>query len=337
MGTDLRVGVLGATGAVGGEIVKVLDQVGWRPSSLVALARSSTATTHVEYGAEQVPVDDWKDEALEGLDLLFVAVPRDAGRAAGEAAVRAGVQVIDCTGAFALDPDVPLAVPWINPEILSDVPKGVVAVPDPSAVLVASVLGPLRRAGVECAADATLLVPASREGRAGIDELSRQVVALFNSGTPPRKVFPRGLAFDLLPTVGAVDDDGWTDAERGVVAQVERIVGPLALQVTLVGVPVFSGLSGGIALRPERPVPPDLAARLLEDGGVRVPDEAGARGLPRPRKVEGRPFAHAGRIRIGRDGRTLHVWLSMDNLRTAATVAVASAAVLLRVGGETEH
>jgi len=337
MGTDLRVGVLGATGAVGGEIVKVLDQVGWRPSSLVALARSSTATTHVEYGAERVPVDDWKDEALEGLDLLFVAVPREAGRAAGELALRAGIQIVDCSGAFALDADVPLVVPWINPERLSDVTRGVVAIPDASAVLVASVLGPLHRAGVECEADATLLVPASREGRAGIDELSRQVVALFNSGTQPRKVFPRGLAFDLLPTVGAVGEDGWTDAERRVVAEIERVVGPVPVEVTLVGVPVFSGLSGQITLRPDRPVMPDLVSRLLEDGGVRVPDEAGVRGLPRPRKVEGRPFAHAGRIRAGRDGRTVHVWLSMDNLRTAATVAVASAAVILRVGAEAEH
>jgi len=337
MGTDLRVGVLGATGAVGGEIVKVLDQVGWRPTSLVALARSSTATIHVEYGAERVPVDDWKDEALEGLDLLFVAVPREAGRAAGEAALRAGVQMIDCSGAFALDADVPLAVPWINPESLSEAPRGIVAVPDPSAVLVASVLGPLRRAGIDGAAEATLLVPASREGRAGIDELSRQVVALFNSGTPPRKVFPRGLAFDLLPTVGAVGEDGWTDAEHRVVAEVERIVGPGPLEVTLVGVPVFSGLSGGVVLRPDRPVMPDLVARLLEDGGVRVPIEMGVRGLPRPRKVEGTPFAHAGRIRVAHDGRTLHVWLSMDNLRTAATAAVASAAIVLQVGRDTAH
>jgi aspartate-semialdehyde dehydrogenase len=337
MGTDLRVGVVGATGALGGEIVKVLDQVGWRPSTLVALARSTTSTTHVEYGADRIPVDDWKDEALEGLDLLFVAVPRDAGRAAGEAAIRAGVQVVDCSGAFALDADVPLAVPWINPESLVEPQRGVVAVPDPSSVLVASVLGPLRRAGVEVSAEATLLVPASREGRAGIDELSRQVVALFNSGSPPRKVFPHGLAFDLLPSVGASAEDGWTEAERRVVSEVEKIVGPARVEVTLVGVPVFSGLSGHLVLHPERPVLPDLVTRLLGDGGVRVPDEAGPRGLPRPRRVEGKPFAHAGRIRVGRDGRTLHLWLSMDNLRTSAAVAVASAAVMMRVGEGAEH
>jgi aspartate-semialdehyde dehydrogenase len=331
MASDLRVGVAGATGALGSEIVKVLDEVAWRPASLVPLARSTTSTTHVDFGGDRVPVDDFKDESLGGLDLLFVALPREAARVAGEAAIRAGIPVVDCSGAFALDRDVPLVVPWVNPDALAGLRLGAVAVPDPAAVLVASVLGPLRRAGVEPRVDATVLVPASREGRPGIDELSRQVVALFNSGTPPRKVFPQGLAFDLTPAVGAVRDDGWTEAEREVAAQVDKIVGPAQIDVSLVGVPVFSGLSALLVLRPDKIVPPELVMRVLADGGVRLPDEAGPRFLPRPRRVEGKPFAHVGRVRLGRDGRSLHLWLSMDNLRTVATVAVANAGVLLRV------
>jgi aspartate-semialdehyde dehydrogenase len=331
MAADLRVGVAGATGALGGEIVKLLDEVAWRPSSLVALARSTTSTTHVDYGGDRVPVDDWKDEALDGLDLLFVALPREVGRSAGEAAIKAGVPVVDCSGAFALDRDVPLVVPWVNPDALAGLKLGAVGVPDPAAILVASVLGPLRRAGVEPRVDATVLVPASREGRPGIDELSRQVVALFNSGTPPRKVFPQGLAFDLTPALGAVRDDGWTDAEVEVAAQIDKIVGGVPIDVSLVGVPVFSGLSALLVLRPDKAVPPELALRVLADGGVRLPEEVGARYLPRPRRVEGKPFAHVGRVRVGRDGRSLHLWVSMDNLRTAATVAVADAGVLLRV------
>lgn len=331
MGTDLRVAVAGATGALGGEILKVLDGARWRPAHAVALARATTSTTHVDYGEERIPVDDLSDEALEGLDALFVAVPFAAAGRITDAAVRAGVTTVDCTGASAADPGVPLVVPWINPEALAEVPRGLVAVPDPSATLLASALGPLRRAGLDGPAEAVVLVPASREGKAGIDELSRQVVALFNTATPPRKVFKEGLAFDLLPSLGAVAEDGWTDRERDVAAQVARLVGA-GVDCTLVGVPVFSGLSAHLTVHLARPAMADLALRILADGGVQVPEAAGARYLPRPRRVEGRPFAHVGRVRLGSDGRRLHLWLAMDNLRTSATAAVAAAAALLRIG-----
>lgn len=333
MGTDLRVGLAGATGALGGEIVKVLDAAHWRPDALVPLARATTTTTHVDYGDDHLPVDDLETEAFEGLDALFLALPREAARTAGEAAVRLGIPTIDCSGAFTSDADVPLVIPWVNPEALAEVPRGLVAVPDAAAVLLASALGPLRRAGLEGPVEATVLVPASAAGRAGIDELSRQVVTLFNAGTPPRKVFPSGLAFDLLPAIGTAAEDGWTDREREVGAQVQRVTGSvMPVDVTLVGIPVFSGLSAELTVRLSRPVPAELVGRILADGGVKAPEAAGARYLPRPRRVEGKPFAHFGRLRVGADGRTLHLWLSMDNLRTVATVAVSIAGVLLRVG-----
>jgi aspartate-semialdehyde dehydrogenase len=334
MGTDLRVAVAGATGALGGEIVKVLESVSWSPATLVALARASTSTSHVEYRGGRVPVDDLTDDNLEGVDGLILAVPAAAAGPVVETAIRRGVPTIDCSASQPDDLGIPLVVPWVNPEALAEASRGVLAVPDPAATLVASILGPLRRGGLDGAAEATVLVPASIEGKAGIEELSRQVVALFNSGAPPRKVFPNGLAFDLLPSVGALEDDGWTRREKLVAAEVRRVAsvsGPL--DVALVGVPVFSGMSAEIVLHPGRQVLPDLVLRILTDGGVQGPESAGVRYLPRPRRVEGRPFAHVGRIRVGADGQTLHVWASMDNLRTTATAAVAAAGALLGVAG----
>lgn len=332
MGTDLRVAVAGATGALGGEIIKVLDQVSWRPATLVPLARATTSVTHVDYGDERVAVDDLSDESLDGVDALFLALPPSAARSIGESAIRQGIATIDCSGAFADEASIPLVVPWINPEVLMDLPQGAVATPDPSATLIASALGPLRRAGLDGPAQAVVLVPASREGKNGIEELSRQVVALFNSGNPPRKVFPNGLAFDTLPAVGILHDDGWTSLERIVATQVARVAGGTSpLDVTLVGVPVFSGLSAHVSIQLPRATTPDLVLRILADGGIQVPESGGVRYLPRPRRVEGRPFAHVGRVRTSVDGKTLHLWLSMDNLRTAATVAVSAAATMLRI------
>lgn len=334
MGTDLRVAVAGATGALGGEIVKVLDQVTWRPAHLVALARASTSTSHVDYGEARVPVDDLSEDGVEGADALIVAVPGEGGAEAVRMGMRLGIPTVDCSGGA--DAGVPLCVPWVNPEALADLsrgPPGIVAVPDPGAALVASVLAPLRRAGIEGPAQAVVLSPASREGKAGIEELSRQVVALFNSGDPPRKVFPNGLAFDLLPAIDPPGEDGWTPRERAVSAAIQRLSGASApVDVSIVGVPVFSGLSAEIVLRPARPVPVELALRILADGGLALPESAGVRYLPRPRRVEGKPFAHVGRVRHGADG-ALHVWASMDNLRTSAAAAVALAGLMLGVAG----
>ncbi|MEQ1564448.1 MAG: Asd/ArgC dimerization domain-containing protein, partial [Myxococcota bacterium] len=285
----------------------------------------------LDYGDSRVPVDDLSDEGIDGVDALLVAVPPEAGKSAADLAAHRGVPMVDCSGAFADDRSVPLVVPWINPEGLGgDLHRGLVAIPDPAAVLLASVLGPLQRAGITGAVEATVLVPASFQGKAGIEELSRQVVALFNSGTPPRKVFPNGLAFDLLPALDTPEDDGWTARERSVAAQTARVAGMDGpVQATLVGVPVFSGISANIVLYPTRAAPLELVLRILADGGVHVPESAGLRYLPRPRRVEGRPFAHVGRVRLGADGRSLHLWTAMDNLRTTATAAVATAGVLL--------
>jgi aspartate-semialdehyde dehydrogenase len=329
MGSDVRVGVVGATGALGSEILKVLDKAPWRPDEVVALARASTSVSHVPYGDGQLVVDDVEHEVLEELDLVILALPAGDARPYGEAAVGAGVPVVDASGVFVADGDVPLVVPWINPEALAEVPRQLVALPTAEAALLASVLGPLRRAGLSGRCTATVLVPASTSGRQGIDELSRQVVALFNAGTPPRKVFPTGLAFDLLPQTGPVDDSGFTRRERRVAEEARGLASwPGSVVVTQVGVPVFSGVSATVQLHLDRAVPLELVRQVLSDGGAKFSDDPAPRAVPRPRRVEGHPFAHVGRLRQADDG-SVHLWVALDNLRAMATVAVASAAALL--------
>lgn len=331
-GGALRIGVVGATGAVGREVVGVLDRATWRPATMVPLARATTATSHVEYGEERVPVDDVEDEDLEALDAIVLATPAEVAREVGEEAINEGVPVVDVSGALAELAGVPLVVPWINPErLLEDRPVGV-SLPSAGALLLGSVLGPLRRAGLEGPVSATVLAPASSWGRDGIDELAGQVRALFNQETPPRKVLGQGLAFDLAPVVGELGADGESTAEARVRADLARLVGlrPEAVQVDVVGVPVFSGMSAQLTVQSPRRVDAALVQRLLADGGVVVPEGASVRELPRPRRVDGEPFAHAGRIRVDEDGH-IRAWLVMDNLRTVATAAVAAAAALLRL------
>lgn len=326
-----RVGIAGATGAIGQELVRVLDRVSWRPDEIRAYARATTTITHVDYGDERVPVDVVAelDPEADELDLLFTALPGEAAAPAIEEAVRAGIPVIDLSGARGTDATT--VVPWVNPEALAD-DALVWQIPSAAATLVASVLGPLARAGVRGPAFVQLLVPASASGREGIEELSQQVLALFNSTPPSRKVFSTGLAFDVIPAWGEPTPDGATTQEQATLEDVRRLlaaVDPGTVEVSAVQVPVFSGLSASIVLMPSARTPPDLALRILGDGGVVVPSTPGPAGWPRPRSVEGKPFVHIARLRATESG-ALHLWAAMDNLRTPAMAAAATAQALFK-------
>jgi len=326
---DIQVGLAGATGALGREIVTVLDKAPWRPDTLMPLASAGSLTPFVDYGEESLAVDDLQHQVWAELDLVLFAVPAAIALGAARDARAAGARVVDASGALAADPDVPLLVPWINPEAVSHaVAVGAAALPSPGALLLGSVLGPLQRAGIVTGVDATLLLPASEAGRAGMEELSAQVVALFNSSTPPRKVFRDGLAFDLSPIVGDVGEGGQTSLERLVRDQTQRLVG-LRPYVTAVRVPVFSGMSASIVVRTDRHIPAELVAQILTDGGVTVVNEPKNRALPRPRSVEQHPFVKAGRVRVDEDGR-VHIWAAMDNLRASAAAVVACGGALAK-------
>lgn len=323
------IGVAGATGALGKEIVRALEAVPWEVDEVVPLARASSRTPFVTFRDAEIAVDDIGDEALERLDLLILALPADAAVEWGNRAIQVGTRVVDCSGGLA-SPTVPVGIPWVNPAQLLQGVRGAVAMPSPETILAASVLAPLKRAGLDGTTEATFYVPASRVGKGGIEELSAQVVALFNAGTPPRKVFADGLAFDLLPTFGEPTAEGWTPGETRASNELGALL-ELDDVVTLrVGVPVFSGLSVELRIEPNKRPVPELVRQILVDAGIQVPEPETARSVPRPRRVEQHPFPSAGRIRVDERGEVLRVWASMDNLRGSATVAVGLAGLLLR-------
>jgi aspartate-semialdehyde dehydrogenase len=306
--TTLRVGLVGATGALGKEVLHVLDRAPWRPAIVVPFASRGTQTPYVTYGSESVAVDDVSAGAIGGLDIVILAVPRDVALVVGAMALEEGVPVVDCSGAMS-DDGAPLVVPWVNPEALkSDDPIDVVSVPSSGASL----------------------MPASHWGRAGVDELSAQVVALFNSGTPPRKVFESGLAFDVLPVVGELTQSGRTVVEDRIIVETAELLGlRQAPGIDLLGIPVFSGLMASIRVDLAKQADLGLVTRILVDGGVRLSEDI--RSLPRPRRLEGRPFPDVGRLRL--TGERLTFMAGFDNLRSTATAAVATAGALLQQRG----
>jgi len=169
MGSDVVIGVAGATGALGKEVVAVLDTAPWRPDRVVPLASAATAVSFVQYGGEDLAVDDLSEQAFEALDGLVIAVPGAVADPIVDRAIEHGILVVDCSGAAVAREDVPLVVPWVNPEVLVEAPLGALATPHPAATLLASVLGPLRRSGLGGPAHAKVLLPGSMAGRAGVE------------------------------------------------------------------------------------------------------------------------------------------------------------------------
>jgi aspartate-semialdehyde dehydrogenase len=325
MRDDIVVGILGATGALGSEILKQLNKVSWRPSRIVPYASAGTTVQFVEYGDGQIAVEDSRYLDMGSLDLLVVAAPLAVAKPVVAEAVRYGLAVVDCSGS--LGNETGWLVPWINPESLEkSVDMRLVSLPSAAALLVASVVGPLARGGIIGMVDATVMLGASTWGQAGTAELSSQVISLFNSGTPPRKVFEDGLAFDLLPVCGGTTPSGWTQRELDVSSQCKALTGQPLVAASLVGVPLFTGMAASITVSPNIVASVQDVTKLLTSGGVRTtehPSEC------RPRAIDGESFAHFSRVRLDDAGR-ICIWVSMDNLTTTATAAVASATALLK-------
>ncbi len=333
MSKNLRIGLAGATGALGKEVLTVLDAAPWRPDRVVPLAGASTTTPFVSYGDEQVTVDELGREDFAGLDALIVALPRAIAGEWVEAAAAAGVPVIDLSGSQLEALDVPLVLPWLQDGALDEErARDVVAVPSAAAAMLVTLVRALAEE-LDGHVEATVFVPASSQGKAAIEELSRQVVALFNGQNPPRKVFPQGLAFDLLPQIGEPTSTGWTGEELRCVAEVARMTGE-RVDVTMVGVPVFSGMSVHLRVDVDETVPDERFLHLLEAAGLEVVPAMDARRTPRPRRVEGSSGVAVGRVRRAQGGRVLHLWASMDNLRATASAAVGIAAALVHAREE---
>lgn len=325
MGSDLRIGVVG-NGLVATELLAVLDDVAWRPDAPVVLGRASTTVTQLPYGEGTLPVDELTPASLEGFDLVFVAIPGAPATAVVDTLAKLGTKVIDLSGSAVADVGTPLVLPALNlGELAGRRNRDVVAIPGPAGLLLASVLGPLVRAGFTGTADATVLLPASFWGREGLDELSKQVVALFNAGTPPRKVFEHGLAFDLLPAIGDAGPSGWTGHELRVAAEVARICG-VRVHATAVGVPVFSGISATVTLRGDLPDAEHLAG-MWRESDVTLVD---GRKYPRPRRMEGVAGVQVARVREAGEDR-LTLWAAADNLRSCAVAAVTVAEAWLGI------
>lgn len=323
--TGLRIGIVGATGALGGEVLAALDASGLRIREILPVASDRSLGQEVEFQDGLYPVRT-DDPELHGVDLLFCCAPPDASLPWIRKALQAQVWCIDCSGALADQPDVPLRA-----AALPAPPGGegapLIATPSGAALAWSLVLAPLHRlAGVERVVG-TVLETAAASGREGITSLSLESLALFNqqelADDAPGL---RPLAFDCHPALEHPDTEGRTPLERRLEDGVQRLLAarfPVAASV--IQVPAFVGQASTLCIETSRPLDPkETLDHLAHADGVElwVQDVLG----PNLRAASGRDRVIVGRVRRDHSrGNGLLLWLVADALRLSATNAVALA------------
>ena len=326
--TDRRykVAVLGATGAVGREMLTVLDEHRFPVSEVVALASPRSVGEEVDFGKRKLKVRAALPEAFDGIDIVLASAGSAVSKELLPEAARRGCLCIDNSSAFRMVPEVPLCVPEVNPDSL-EAHNGIIANPNCSTIQMVVALKPLHDAAGLVRVIVTTYQSVSGAGKKGIDELSAQTIALFNQKPFEVKVHAARIAFNVVPQIGTFGAEGYTDEEWKLVFETRKIMSlpELRLCPTVVRVPVFAGHSESVLVELERPLSPDAARALLAAApGILVVDDPAQKRYPMPIDCAEKDAVFVGRIR--RDlsvEQGLAMWVVADNLRKgAATNAV---------------
>ena len=338
--SSVRVGVVGATGQVGGVMREVLAERAFPVADIRFFASARSAGRTLPWQGADVPVEDAQAADWSGLDIVLFSAGGKTSRALAPRVAAAGATVIDNSSAWRMDPDVPLVVSEVNPGDLDRVPKGIVANPNCTTMAAMPVLAPLHRAaGLERLIISTYQATsgAGLSGAAELDEQVRKVAdeaaaLTFDGGAvefPEPDNFAAPIAFNVLPLAGSIvgDGSGETDEEQKLRNESRKILGIPDLRVagTCVRVPVFTGHSLSITAELARDLTPEGATEVLASApGVALAD------VPTPLMAAGSDPAYVGRIR--RDptvDRGLTLFVSNDNLRKGAALNAVQIAELL--------
>lgn len=327
-----KVAVLGATGAVGREMLRLLDERRFPASEVLALASPQSVGERVDYGRRQLVVQAAEPAILDGVEILLSAVPPELARRVIPEAVKRGATCIDSSGAFARDPQVPLVVADINPEALLQRAR-VIALPGAAATMLAMALAPLHAQARLRRVVVSTYHSVSEAGRRGIDELSQQTIALLNQVPYDVKTFPARVAFNTLPQIGPWGEDDQCAEELDITRDLRRVLGQQALpmSVTVAQVPVFAGHALAVHAEFESPLPPERARELLGAApGVEVIDAPLEGRYPMPLDCAERDDVLVGRLRVDRSvPHGLVLWVVADNLRRGGALGAVQVASLL--------
>ncbi|HYL08693.1 MAG TPA: aspartate-semialdehyde dehydrogenase [Candidatus Udaeobacter sp.] len=332
----LNVAVVGATGMVGAEMLRVLAQRNFPSDRIIAVASERSKGLTVPYNGSALNVQELTEAVFKGIDIALFAASGDIALMYGPVAAESGSLVIDNSSAWRMKENVPLVVPEVNMED-ARANEGIIANPNCCAIPLTVVLNPLHKAaGLERVLVSTYQ-SASGAGRPLVDELEEQTKAIAEGKEPPVAAYPYQLAYNVVPGGWRLEADGYNEEEVKIVNETRKIMHlpELRITATCVRVPVPVGHGESVFLETRDKVTLDEARELLMSApGIVVHDDPHARIYPTPHDVAGKDEVYVGRIR--EDASTKHglaLWLVSDNLRKGAALnAVQIAEQVIEMG-----
>ena len=334
MKSEYHVAVAGATGAVGNEMIRILEEQEFPVASLKLLASSRSAGKTLDFRGESLHVEELREDSFEGVDIALFSAGASPSKEFAPAAAESGCVVIDNSSCWRMDPEVPLVVPEVNPHAVADYRnKGIIANPNCSTIQMVVVLKPIYDAvGIERVVVSTYQA-VSGTGKNAMDELTEQTRNLLTFQEVTPEVYPHRIAFNCFPHIGSFLENGYTEEEMKMVHETHKIMEDPNIRVsaTTVRIPVFYGHSEAVNIQTERKLSAKEARVLLfQAPGVRVMDNPDERIYPMPSEAAGINDTLVGRIREDISNENgLDLWIVADNIRKGAALNTVQIAELL--------
>jgi len=320
---EYNVAIVGATGLVGQEFIKVLVQRSFPVDSIRLLASDRSAGRKLMVNKQEIEVRETTPESFEGVDIALFSAGSEVSRHFSPIAARSGAVVVDNSAAWRMEPDVPLVVPEVNPEDIGW-HKGIIANPNCSTIQMVVALYPLHKVNPIKRIVVSTYQSVSGTGAAAVEELIVQSKQVLEGQAIIPHVYPHQIAFNALPEIDVFLDDGYTKEEQKMVEETKKIMhaSEIAISATCVRVPVYTAHSEAVWVEFSSPMMPDDAERIFAGApGVKILDDNAISLYPHPWMAAGTDEVFVGRIRRDTSHPNgLVMWIVADNLRKGAAL-----------------
>ncbi len=318
-----RVAVVGATGAVGQEMIRIVEQRNFPVSEMKLVASERSKGRLLKFKGNDLPVENLSEFSFSGIDIVLSSPGAAVSKKYVPRAVKEGAIVIDNTSAFRMEPDVPLVVPEVNPHAIPR-HKGLIANPNCSTIQLVVVLKPIHiKARIKRVVISTYQA-ASGAGAPAMNELMEQTELVIAGKRVTAKALPCQIAFNVFPHIDVFLDNAYTKEEIKLVHETQKIMEDDSIQITAtaVRVPVFIGHSESVNIETEKAITPEEVKEILKSApGIAVVDNPAANEYPVPVNSSGRDEVFVGRIRKDESiGNGINLWIVSDNLRKGAAL-----------------
>ncbi len=333
-GRSYSVAVAGATGAVGLEMIKTLEQRSFPVGSIKLLASERSQGKELKFKGKAVRVEKLTQDSFKGVQVALFSAGASRSLEFGPAAAASGAVVVDNSSAFRMDPEIPLVVPEVNPQAIAQYKKrGIIANPNCSTIQMVVALKPIHDAARIKRIVVSTYQSVSGTGLKAIDELLSQTKAILNSQEIPRKVYPHQIAFNCLPHIDSFLENGYTKEEMKMVNETRKIMEDptIAVTATTVRVPVLYSHSESVNIETEKKITVREVKDLLAKApGVKVVDNPALTEYPLAIYAAGRDETFVGRIREDESiPNGINLWVVSDNIRKGAALNAVQIAEIL--------